>query len=176
MRSVANCGRQQGDVGYQHQVVGTNLRMTEFQGPLRCAQLACFDEQIKHRDGNSIYLNSGLEQIPGLRAMRRDSRLTQWGFYYWTFKFIPEAWEGVTRDGFVAAAQAEGLAVGCGGHIDPMYLKSVYADGRAPYRRQDCLNCECARLPSVTYTKRRRRRSPPRPKNCWAVSPESSRI
>ncbi len=144
IRSVCNCGRLESGVGYQHQVVGTNLRMTEFQGALLRSQLACFDEQIKHRDSNSVYLADGLEQIPGLRAMRRDARLSQWGFYYWTFKFLPEAWEGVTRNQFVEAAQAEGLAVGRGGHIDPMYLKSVYADGRAQYRRHDCPNCEYA--------------------------------
>ncbi len=114
------------------------------QGALGRSQLACFDEQIKHRDSNSVYLADGLEQIPGLRAMKRDARLSQWGFYYWTFKFLPEAWEGVTRDQFVEAAQAEGLAVGRGGHIDPMYLKSVYADGGAQYRRHDCPNCEYA--------------------------------
>ena len=34
--------------------------------------------------------------------------------------------------------------MGRGGHIDPMYLKSVYADGRTQYRRHDCPNCEYA--------------------------------
>jgi len=144
IRSLSNCGRAKSEAGYDHQIVGTNLRMTEFQGALLLAQLADFDEQIKHADSNGIYLAAGLEQIPGLRAMRRDARLTQWGFFYWTFKFLPEAWDGVTRNQFVEAAQAEGLPVGPGGLIDPMYLKPVYADGRAQYRRHDCPNCEYA--------------------------------
>ena len=83
-----------------------------------------------------------MEQIAGLRAINRDERLTQWGFYWWNFHFIPEAWEEVTRDQFVEAAQAEGLPIGSGIHIDPMYLNPIYTKGHAIYRKHECPNCE----------------------------------
>lgn len=144
IRALRNCGRFDDRPVNQHYLLGSNLRIAEFQGALLLSQLARFDEQIKHRDANAIYLAEALQQIPGVRAMERDERLTQWGFYYWTFKFLPEAWEGITRDQFLEAAKAEGLPIGSGGHIAPMYLNPMYTEGQTPYRKHDCPNCEYA--------------------------------
>ncbi len=144
IHSLSTHGRLEGHPFYEHHLVGTNLRMSEFQGAVLLSQFARFDEQIKHRDANALYLSEALQQIPGVRAMERDERLTQWGFYYWTFKFLPEVWEGITRDQFLAAAKAEGLPIGSGGHIDPMYLNPMYTESQTPYRKHDCPNCEYA--------------------------------
>jgi len=142
LHSLSSHGRLEGRPFYQHHLVGSNLRMTEFQGALLRSQFARFDEQIKHRDANARYLAAGMEQIPGLRAISRDERLTQWGFYWWNFHFIPEAWEEVSRDQFVEAAQAEGLPMGSGIHVDPMYLNPMYTEGHTIYRKHECPNCE----------------------------------
>ncbi len=146
IHSRSSHGRLAGHPFYEHHMVGSNLRMTEFQGALLLAQLARLDEQINRRDANAIYLAQGMEQIPGLRAIRRDERLTQWGFYHWNFKFIPGAWDGVSRDQFLQAARAEGLSTEfrAGIHVDPMYLNPVYTESQAPHRKQDCPNCEYA--------------------------------
>jgi len=144
VHSLSSHGRLKGHPFYEHHLVGSNLRMTEFQGALLRAQLARLDEQIKHRDTNAIYLAAGLEQIDGLRAIDRDERLTQWGFYHWNFKFLPEAWDGIDKMRFIEAAAAEGLSVGGGIHVDPMYLNPMYTEGHAPYRKHDCPNCEYA--------------------------------
>ncbi len=144
LHSLSSHGRMRGRPTYEHRLVGSNLRMTEFQGALLLAQLARLDEQTKHRDANAIYLAAGLEEIPGLRALKRDKRLTQWGFYHWNFKFIPEAWEGITRDQFLEAARAEGLAMGAGVHVSPMYANPMYTEEDTPYRKHECPNCEYA--------------------------------
>jgi len=60
-------GRIEGRPFYEHHLVGSNLRMTEFQGALLRAQFARFDAQIKHRDENSRYLAASLQQMSGLR-------------------------------------------------------------------------------------------------------------
>jgi len=144
VHSLSSHGRLKGHPVYEHHMVGSNLRMSEFQGALLLAQFARLDEQIKHRDANASYLAGGLEQIPGLRAINRDKRLTQWGFYYWTFKFLPDEWDGIDKARFIEAATAEGFAPGGGGHIDPMYLNPMYTEGLAEYRKHDCPNCEYA--------------------------------
>ena len=45
----------------------------------------------------------------GVAPLHRDPRVTRWGFYMWHFRFLPEPWEGVTRDDFLRALRAEGL-------------------------------------------------------------------
>lgn len=142
VHSLSTHGRLEGHPFYEHHLVGSNLRMTEFQGALLWSQFARFDEQIKHADSNAIHLAAGLQQIPGMRAINRDARLTQWGFYSWNFHFVPEAWEGISRDQFLEATKAEGLAIGAGIHVDPMYLNPMYTEDQALYRKLECPNCE----------------------------------
>jgi len=142
IHSLGSHGRLEGHPFYEHHLVGSNLRMTEFQGALLLSQFARLDEQIKHCDANARYLAEGLEAIPGIRGINRDKRLTQWGFYHWNFHFVPEPWEGISRDEFIEAARAEGLPIGAGVHVDPMYLNPMYTEAGTPYRRHECPNCE----------------------------------
>ena len=114
IHAMCTHGRVHGHPFGDYHELGTNFRMTELQGALLMAQLARLEEQNKHRDANVTYLTKRLEDIPGLRAIKRDPRLTLWGFYHWNFKFVPNLWEGITRDQFVDAAMAEGLPIGPG--------------------------------------------------------------
>ena len=144
MFSLHNIGRLKGRPFYDFYMVAWNLRMTEFQGALLSAQFERFDEQITHREKLATYFAEELKKIPGVRAIKRDPRVTRWGFYYYTFKFISKDFEGVTRDQFIKAVQAEGVSMGAGGHISPVQLFPIYKDGAAPYRAEPCPNCEYA--------------------------------
>ena len=62
-----------------------------------------------------------------MAPLRRDPRVTRWGFYMWHFKFLPERWEGVTRDDFLRALRAEGLSGGTG-HTQPLYKNPLFLD------------------------------------------------
>ena len=56
-----------------------NLRMTEWQGAVLRAQLARFPEQNAIRNANATALDAALDDIPGLRAPRRDQRMDSQG-------------------------------------------------------------------------------------------------
>ncbi|MEW6359864.1 MAG: DegT/DnrJ/EryC1/StrS family aminotransferase [Planctomycetota bacterium] len=142
--SLHNIGRIKDRPFYEFHVIAWNLRMTEFQGALLSAQFERFDEQIEHREELATHFAEELEKIPGVRATKRDPRVTRWGFYYYTFKFISKEFEGVTRDQFLKAVRAEGAPINAGGHIQPLYHNPVYKESRASYRAEPCPNCEYA--------------------------------
>lgn len=124
--SFHHIGRLSGRPFYEFHRVASNLRMTEWQAAILLAQLTRLDEQTETRERNAAYLAAGLKEIDGLEPLARDPRVTRWGFYYWNFHFRPEAWDGVTRDQFLAAAQAEGVPVGVGAHGGPIYQNPLF--------------------------------------------------
>ncbi len=146
--SMHHTGRQAGRPFYEFHRIGSNLRMTEWQGAILNAQFKRFGKQIRHREKNATYLAQGLREIKGLRPIKRDPRVTSWGFYYWNFHYIPEDFEGVSRDRFLEAAQAEGLPVGVGAHGAPIYNNPVFqnmksiAGRRVDYSRTHCAQAE----------------------------------
>ena len=67
-----------------------------------------------------------MKQINGVKPIDRDPRVTRWGFYYWNFLYDQEAFDGVPRDGFLKAVQAEGVPVGVGAHGRPIYQNPLF--------------------------------------------------
>jgi hypothetical protein len=65
----------------------------------------------------------------GLRPLRRDGRVTQRGFYFLILRYDRDAFDGVSRDKFLAAAQAEGIPFGNGYGV-PAYKNVVFAENR----------------------------------------------
>lgn len=63
----SNCGRSENDTNYQHVLIGTNARLSEFQGAVLLAQLGRIDEQILVREKNYQYLFKLLDGIDGIR-------------------------------------------------------------------------------------------------------------
>lgn len=124
--SFHHIGRISGRPFYEFHRVASNLRMTEWQGAILRVQLSRLDEQTELRERNSQYLAAGLKEIPGLDPIARDPRVTRWGFYYWNFHFRQEEFDGVSRDRFLEAAQAEGVPVGVGAHGGPIYRNPLF--------------------------------------------------
>lgn len=118
-------GRLPGRGFYEHYIPGTNLRMTEWQAAVGLAQLKRFPEQIEIRERNSNYLIELFKEIDGVEPIYRDPRVTRWCFYYWHFKFIPDEWDGISRDKFLEALSAEGVPC-WRGHIEPLYKMPLF--------------------------------------------------
>jgi dTDP-4-amino-4,6-dideoxygalactose transaminase len=112
--------------------------MTEWQGAIGLAQLSRFEAQTESRERNSRRLAAGLARLEqagvGVAPLTRDERVTRWGFYMWHFKFLPERWEGVTRDQFLRALRAEGLRGGTG-HTQPLYKNPLFLDAEHAFGR-----------------------------------------
>ena len=131
-------GRLKGRPFYEHFVPSSNLRMTEWQGAIGLAQLSRLEAQTATRERNATRLAAGLTALHrdgvGVAPLHRDERVTRWGFYMWHFKFLPERWEGVTRDGFRRALQAEGVPNGTG-HTQPLYRNPLFRDAERAFGR-----------------------------------------
>lgn len=149
--SFHHIGRLPGRPFYEFHRVASNLRMTEFQAAVALAQLSRLDEQTETRERNATYLARGLEEIDGVSGIDRDERVTRWGFYYWNFTYNEEEFDGVPRDKFIKAAQAEGVPVKVGAHGGPIYHNPLFE--RMNFGRTGCpITCPLYGKP-VDFTK-----------------------
>ena len=62
--SLANVGRIPDGAWYQHEGMGFNLRLTEFQGALLLSQLERLPEQFERRERNARFLDRGAVRDP----------------------------------------------------------------------------------------------------------------
>jgi dTDP-4-amino-4,6-dideoxygalactose transaminase len=99
--------------------ITSNFRMPELTAAVLLIQMARFDEQIETRERNFTYLSEGMKDIDGIEPFDRDPRVTRWSIYYWNFKFNQAKFDGITRDKFLQAINAEGVPVGVGAHGAP---------------------------------------------------------
>ncbi|MEP7112792.1 MAG: DegT/DnrJ/EryC1/StrS family aminotransferase [Ilumatobacteraceae bacterium] len=110
--AYADCGRVKDEWFYHHATLGTNLRMTEWQGAILAAQLRRFPEQNRVRNDNAQALNRALDEIPGIRTPRRDPRMDSQGNYCFVFHYDSEQFSGLPLRRFEAALAAEGIPMG----------------------------------------------------------------
>jgi dTDP-4-amino-4,6-dideoxygalactose transaminase len=110
--AYADCGRVKGEWFYHHATVGTNLRMTEWQGAVLAAQLQRFPEQNRVRNDNALALNAALAEIPGIRPQRRDPRMDSQGNYCFVFHYDTAEFAGLPLRSFERALGAEGIPMG----------------------------------------------------------------
>jgi dTDP-4-amino-4,6-dideoxygalactose transaminase len=107
--AYADCGRVKGEWFYHHATYGSNLRMTEWQGAVLQAQLERFPEQNRIRNANAVALNAALDEVPGVRAPRRDPRMDSQGNYCFVLHYDPAEFAGLPLRRFEAALAAEGI-------------------------------------------------------------------
>ncbi|MGC4189982.1 MAG: DegT/DnrJ/EryC1/StrS family aminotransferase [Thermomicrobiales bacterium] len=125
--SFRNCGRQHDGVWYEHVRQGGNARMTEFQAAILSAQLTRFAGQRARRDANGRILDAGLMEIDGIRPQRRDPRTAIHGYHLYGFRYDPAACDGLPRDAFIAALNAEGIPCGPG-YPMPLNRQPLFVD------------------------------------------------
>jgi len=94
---------------YQHEFLGFNYRMTEFQAAILLVQLTRYDDQTKIRNENALYLSKELSKIEGIEPLKRDPEVTRHAYHLFIFKYHKETFEGLPREKFVEALNAEGI-------------------------------------------------------------------
>ena len=117
---LANCGRPARREAKDNPALGHNYRMTEFQAAILLAQLERLDEQTRHRERMTTYLEEGLREIEGIGLLARDERIARQASYHYVFKFNSAAFGDIHRNTFVAALNAEGI------HCDGRFYEAVY--------------------------------------------------
>ncbi len=122
--SVHNVGRVRGGRWYEHHVLGSNFRMTEFQAAILLCQLQRLPEQTERRTRNAQKLTAMLSQIPGIRPPRPDPRVTRHAYHLYIFRYNKETFGGRPREEFLKALNAEGIP--CSAGYVPLYKEHVF--------------------------------------------------
>lgn len=123
-RSFTNCGRRKGSAWYEHEYLGSNLRLTEFQAAVLLAQLGRLPEQNLRRQANARLLDEALKNMPGIRLLASDSRMTRRSYHIYIFR-VEEETLGISRDRFLEALNEEGIPVSKGWYR-PLYANGVF--------------------------------------------------
>jgi dTDP-4-amino-4,6-dideoxygalactose transaminase len=105
---------------YQHDILGFNYRLTEFQAALLLAQMSRLEEQMARREQAARFLDRELAAIPGIRPQARDPRVTAHAHHLYVLRYDPVAFGGHTRSQFLAALRAEGVPAS-GGYTEPLH-------------------------------------------------------
>ncbi len=132
--SYKNCGRtREGGLWYQHDYLGDNYRLSQFQAAVLRAQLTRMEEWAQRRAENGEYLLAGLRAIGGLVPQRADERVTRHGFHFILTRYQPEAFGGMSRDRFIEALRAEGIPASRG--YIPLYTTGAVRDTERALRQ-----------------------------------------
>jgi dTDP-4-amino-4,6-dideoxygalactose transaminase len=100
---------------FSYHMSATNLRMTEFQAALLVSQLKRLEDQSKRREANAAYLSSLLREIPGIAPARMYEGCTRNAYHLYLFRYEAEQFGGgLSREKFLRAMQAEGVAASAG--------------------------------------------------------------
>jgi dTDP-4-amino-4,6-dideoxygalactose transaminase len=143
--SYADCGREPRRWFYHHASIGSNLRMTEWQGAVLLAQLERFPEQHALRNANAIALGEALAQVPGLRAQKRDERMDSQGNYCFVVHYDAREFAGMPLRRFEEALHADGVPLGVS-YPSLSDLELFRSQNFAPTRRQSAPALDYANL------------------------------
>ena len=111
--SLINVGRVRDGGWYEHQSLGYNLRMTEFQGALLRRQLYHHPADQEIRERNARLLDEELRGVQGLHLAAPDPHLTMHGRHLYLMRVPVLGREGL-RDAAVDALAAEGVPAAAG--------------------------------------------------------------
>lgn len=138
--SVMNVGRVRSGRWYEHRVLGSNFRMTEFQAAIARVQLKRLTEQSALRSENAASLTRLLSGIEGIRLPAADPRITCHAYHIFTFRYDPAGFGGHPLAEFLRALNAEGVP--CSSGYVPLYKEGLF---RRHAARQGQW-CQAARL------------------------------
>ncbi len=119
-------GRQHGKAWYNHEVLASNARMTEFQGALLSAQLTRLKAQTEKRTLNARYLHEHLSQIEGISPVAVSPNTSVHAYHLYMFRYDASAFSGLSKTAFVNALQAEGITGASAGYVWPIYRNPVF--------------------------------------------------
>lgn len=147
--SLHNCGRSPKGAWYEHPLIGSNYRLSEFQAALLLSQMRNLEAQTAIRNRNAGILNALLGQLEGVSPMEPDERITTHAYHLFIFRYQAEAFGGAPKDRFIEALRAEGIP--CSSGYRPLYKEvafnrrfqnypfaSAYFKGKPDYAKVRC--------------------------------------
>ena len=107
-------GSAVGAVGSGTAILGTKMRLTEYQAAIGLAQIARLDDETTKRNENAAYLKSKIEKIPGIVPYKLYDNVTRAAFHLFPFRYQKDNFKGLSRAVFLKALQAEGVPCSSG--------------------------------------------------------------
>lgn len=146
--SVMNVGRPRGGRWYEHAVLGSNYRMTEFQAAVLLEQLRRLPEQTATRAANATRLRRLLAGAPGINMPVEDERITCHANHLFPVRVDDAAFCGRGYQAIIAALNAEGIS--CSSGYVPLYQEALFTtpvSRRAAAVRKPPIDYSAQRLP-----------------------------
>lgn len=114
---------------------GTGAPLSEINSALLGAQLTRLNYQMQIREANARLLDRRLSELPFVKTMKEDERITRHGLHLYIFRYFEEEMDFVSRETFLKALAAEGYVAAAGYsrpcHHSPI-LESDYVKRIAP--------------------------------------------
>lgn len=107
-------GTAVGAVGVGSIMQGTKLRFSEYQAAIGLAQLKRLDAQTTTRNENAAYLKAEVEKITGIMPYKLYERVNRAAYHLFPFRYDPEGFKGLPREGFLKALRMEGIPCSSG--------------------------------------------------------------
>lgn len=122
-----NSGRPYGSVkGQGYPVVGSNIRMMEYQAAILLGQMKRIEEDAKRRTENAAYLTSKIRDIPGIVPQKFYEGATRNAYHLYAFRYKKEHFNNLPRGKFLSALRAEGIP--CSGGYSPLNKEGTIED------------------------------------------------
>ena len=149
VHSLVNVGRVPGGGWYQHETVGYNLRLTEFQAALLRVQLGRHPQQQETRERNAQLLTSLLNDVDGVRVAPEDPSITAHGRHLFLMRI------SAARDTALQALAAE-LPGASSGYVPLHRNAAVLRESKAiadrlgqPYPDADCPHADAVSADTI---------------------------
>ena len=130
--SYHNLGIAHGNMISKHgaglSMLGTKLRLSEYQAAIGLVQLKRLEAQTVTRTENAAYLKSQMEKLPGILPYRLYNNVTRAAFHFFPFRYKKDAFKGLSKSVFLKAMSAEGVPCS-GGYTslnDKHYLENAF--------------------------------------------------
>jgi dTDP-4-amino-4,6-dideoxygalactose transaminase len=145
--SVVNVGRTRDGRWYEHEVLGGNFRITEFQSAVLRVQLSRLPEQMALRTENAAILTALLAQIEGVLLPPHDPRITTHAHHLFPVRYVAAAFGDRSLAEVVKTLNAEGVPA-TSGYV-PLYKERLFAHVAAR-NASLCRQCRAIDYPALT--------------------------
>jgi dTDP-4-amino-4,6-dideoxygalactose transaminase len=106
--SIVDCGRAKDPDGKEF-TFGANYRLGELHAALLVVAIQRFPAEQAQRAENGKRFEAAVAQVPGVRVMPADERITRWSFYNYVIAIEPDAFAGRGNEVVCRAMEAEGI-------------------------------------------------------------------
>ena len=129
--SYHNCGRTTDGQFYDHQLLGGNFRLNAIAASMLIPQIKSISNDMDLRDKNRAILDRELSQIEGITINNSYQLTTRQSNHLYLLRYNPQLFNGVSREKFFSAMQAEGVYTYAG--YKPIYREELFVNNSDEY-------------------------------------------